>query len=275
MRPMRKMPVLFIGHGSPMNIIEDNPWTRQWEAIAHEINRPSAILMISAHWYTAQTKIQTAPEPSMIYDMYGFPDELYQLEYKSKTEPSVISLVQSVLNGIESVLPDESRGYDHGNYAVLFSMYPEQDIPVIQLSVNHSVDARQWFRIGQALSQLRNDNVLIIGSGNIVHNLSAINPELGPSPYPEAEAFDQWVNYLVQNISNSDEVNTSVLEELLFWENAEGSDLAAQYPDHLAPFYYALGAAFGDSPKLSYSNVEVYCQDYLWGSLSMTSYKWD
>lgn len=270
------LPVLFIGHGSPMNLIEENPWTRAWAEKAAALPKPQAVLMISAHWYTAGSRLQTAPEPEMIYDMYGFPEALYRLKYKARTSPKLIAEVKRRLTGVEPLAEDAVRGYDHGNYAVLFSMYPAQDIPVVQLSVNYEANARQWFRIGQALAPLREQGVLIIGSGNIVHNLRALNPQLENAAYPEARAFDQWIQDMVRQLAAGTENAREVLADLFRWKEQAGAALAAAFPDHLAPFFYSLGAALGTEPASGgpAHQVDVFCRDYLWGSLSMTSFKW-
>lgn len=271
-----KLPVLFIGHGSPMNIIEENPWTKAWAKKASSLPRPRAILMISAHWYTRGSFLQTNPSPEMIYDMYGFPDVLYQMKYEAKTSPELIQDVKRLLQDTEALREDAERGYDHGNYAVLFAMYPEQDIPLVQLSVNAKADARQWFRIGQALAPLREKGVLIIGSGNIVHNLRTLDPRLEKTAYPEAAAFDCFVEDAVRRLSAGGKEAGALLRELLHWEDKPGAELAAAYPDHLAPFYYALGAALGAGAPENVPThaAELFCRDFLWGSLSMTSFMW-
>ncbi len=257
-----KAPVLFIGHGSPMNILEENDWTRTWARLGRELGPLNGILMLSAHWYTKGTFIQTAPEPEMIYDMFGFPEELYSYVYPAKTEPGLISSVRERLSEAQS---DSDRGYDHGAYSVLASTHPEADLPVVQLSIDRSLDARAWFKIGQALAPLRDESILICGSGNIVHNLRAINPALGDQAYPECQAFDESILDLTRRSS----VDKGAQTKLLHWEDLPGAGLAAASPDHLAPFFYTLGASTETTEE-----PEIYCQDYLWGSLSMTSYLW-
>lgn len=264
----KKMPVLFIGHGSPMNLIEENPWTKDWEAMAKKIPTPKAILMISAHWYTKETLLQADAEPSMIYDMYGFPDPIYALQYPAHTSKELIGRVTDLLGS--KVMLQSDRGYDHGAYAPLLKMYPDAKIPVVQLSVNYTVDAREWFALGQLLSPLRDEGVLIIGSGDIVHNLRLINPNLGNTPLPLAEAFEETLLRKLNPTKDNDLVGA------LQWEQIEGAQVAAQYPDHLAPLFYCLGAVLGagDAKQLALEPYVMSAHDYVWGSLSMTSLSW-
>lgn len=171
-----KMPALFIGHGSPINAIENNEYTANCSKIAHKIPRPKAILAISAHWYTDGTRITDEAHPKMIYDMYGFPDELYNVEYKAKGAPELALFTKNLIK--RDVKTDNSWGYDHGTWSVLYKMYPEADIPVYQLSVDRKANASVHFQIGQQISELREKGVLIFASGNVVHNLSKINWEM-------------------------------------------------------------------------------------------------
>lgn len=257
-------PVVFIGHGSPMNLIEANPWTTEWERLGRELPRPRAILIISAHWYTRDNGVQSDPQPAMIYDMYGFPPPIYELQYPAATSPDLIARVQERLGS--EVAAIANRGYDHGAYAPLLKMYPEADIPVVQLSSNAALDARAWFALGQNLAPLRQEGILIIGSGNIVHNLRQLNMAMSNRAYPECVAFDRAIASAVDPQRGND------LAAALHWEELPGASLAAAYPDHLSPFYYTLGAAMGSGDALP--AVEILTQDYLMGTLSMTSYVW-
>ncbi|WP_295787749.1 class III extradiol ring-cleavage dioxygenase [uncultured Veillonella sp.] len=268
MSTKEKMPVVFIGHGSPMNLIEENPWTKTWEDMAQKIPTPKAILMISAHWYTDKTLLQSDEEPSMIYDMYGFPDPIYELEYGAPTSKALIHRVKDLLG--DKVVLQDNRGYDHGAYAPLLKMYPEAQIPVVQLSVNYKLNARQWFALGQLLSPLREEGVLIIGSGDIVHNLRLINPSLGTTALPPAEAFEESL------LRKLDPTKDNDLLGALHWEAIPGAKVAAEHPDHLAPLFYCLGAVLGPGSieALALTPYALYTHDYVWGSLSMTSLSW-
>jgi len=169
----KRMPALFVGHGSPMNAIEDNEYTRGWEKIGREIPKPKAILSISAHWYTNGSRITDAPHPNMVYDMYGFPKALYNVVYKPEGSPELAELTQTLIT--KDVKIDNSWGCDHGTWSVLSKMYPEADIPVVQLSIDSSASAETQFNIGEQISALRDRGILIVGSGNIIHNLARIN----------------------------------------------------------------------------------------------------
>jgi 4,5-DOPA dioxygenase extradiol len=250
-----KQALLFIGHGSPMTIIEDSAWTEYWEQLGKTLPTPKAILMVSAHWYTEATYIQADPNPEMIYDMYGFPPEIYKKVYPAKTSMELIARVQQLLQGTSEVQA-VSRGYDHGCYAPLMRMYPKADIPLVQLSIDARKGTPQWYALGQALKPLRDEGVLIIGSGNEVHNLRAMDFN-EKSIYPQCQAFD---DALVEAVTSGE------IATLLDWKNLEGADLSAAYPDHLAPLFYVLGAMDAGKP------VQVFNRNLLYGSMSMTSY---
>jgi len=248
-------PLLFIGHGSPMTIIDDSPWTEKWAQLGKTLPTPKAILMVSAHWYIDATYIQSGPNPAMIYDMYGFPQEIYEKIYAAKTSPELITRVKHLLEGTAEVKA-ESRGYDHGCYAPLMRMVPKADIPLVQLSIDALKGTPHWYALGQALRPLRDEGILIIGSGNEVHNLRAMDFN-EKSIYPQCQAFDDAL---------VDAITSGRKAEVLNWKNLEGAALSAAYPDHLAPLLYVLGAMDADEP------VQVFNRDLLYGSMSMTGY---
>lgn len=251
----RKMPVLFIGHGSPMNAIENNAFTRSWEELAEKIPKPKAILSISAHWYTKGTRITGEATPKMVYDMYGFPDALYKFTYKTKGAPDLATLTRELIKS-DTIL-DNSWGYDHGTWSVLSRMYPKADIPVYQLSVDSSASAKRHFQIGQEISALREKGVLILGSGNIVHNLSKINWEM-EGGYPWAIEFDDYIKRKIMK---------KEYEDVIHFERAGDSYKSAfLIPDHFYPLLYVLGAT-REEDKLS-----IFNNSCLLGSMSMTSY---
>jgi len=247
--------MLFIGHGSPMTIIEDSPWTEKWKELGRTLPTPKAILMVSAHWYTDATLIQADPNPAMIYDMYGFPREIYEKVYPASTSPELITRVQQLLKG-KAEVKTVSRGYDHGCYAPLMRTYPKADIPLVQLSIDAHKGTLHWYALGQALKPLRDEGVLIIGSGNEVHNLREMVFD-EKVVYPPCQAFD---DALVEAVTSGD------IDTLLNWKNLEGAALSAAYPDHLAPLFYVLGAMHAGE------SIEVFNRDLLYGSMSMTSY---
>jgi len=249
------MPALFVGHGSPMNAIEDNEYTRNWAKIAGEIPKPTAILAVSAHWYTTGSRITDEEYPKMVYDMYGFPDELYKVEYKAKGSPELAHLTKDIVK--RNVKIDNSWGYDHGTWSVLSKMYPGADIPVYQLSVDSSVSAETHFQIGQALSALREKGVLILGSGNVVHNLEKIHWGM-TGGHPWAVEFDHYIK---------DKIISRQYQDVINYENAgKSSELAFFTPEHFYPLLYVLGAAKEDD------QVSIFNDSCVMGSLSMTSY---
>ena len=253
--PGLKMPVLFIGHGSPMNAIRDNKYTRNWVAIANKVPRPKAILSISAHWYTQGSRISDALHPKTVYDMYGFPDELYRVKYHPNGSPETANLVKSFVAG--DITTDNSWGIDHGSWSVLCKMYPDADIPLLQLSVDMNAGPEVHFQTGREISRLREQGVLILGSGNVVHNLAEIGWGIDGG-FPWAEAFDLYVK---------DSIIRKQYRDVISYENAGSSAaLACKFPDHFYPLLYVLGAADADD------RVLVFNDSCTMGSLSMTSY---
>ena len=184
-----RMPVVFLGHGSPMNAIEDNSYARSWAALGQNLPRPQAILVVSAHWMTrGTTLVNVSRRPETIHDFYGFPRELFEMQYPAPGAPEVAQEVVSLLASHHAE-GDESWGLDHGAWSVLVSLYPEADVPVFQLSIDMTKDLPHHVEIGQALRDLRHRGVLILGSGNVVHNLRAMR--YGMRPYDWAQEFDQ------------------------------------------------------------------------------------
>lgn len=254
MNSNKVMPVLFIGHGSPMNAIEDNSFTKEWKNIANEIPKPKAILVISAHWYTNGTRINNSEKPEMIYDMYGFPDELYEVKHPVLGSLELANKVVNLLDGNISI--DNSWGYDHGAWSVLYQMYPNADIPVVQLSIDKNLKPIEHLELGKKMRDLRNEGILIMGSGNVVHNLSLLDwHKVGGFPW--AEDFDE---YIKDKIENKDFIGVTNYKDL------DSSKYAFYTPEHFIPLLYVLGAADKED------NVKIYNDDLLMGSLSMTSY---
>ncbi len=249
------MPVLFVGHGSPMNAIEDNRFTQGWATIAERIGKPKAILSVSAHWYTNGMRIQNAEKSKMVYDMYGFPHELYEVVYPAKGSPEFAQKTRELLGGKPEI--DNSWGLDHGTWSVLGRMYPKADVPVFQLSIDANLDAEKHFEKGKQLRTLREEGVLVFGSGNVVHNLSMINWDMDGG-YSWAEEFDGY-------IKNS--ILTKDFQKAVKYEQAgESAKLAFRTQEHYYPLMYVLGAADESD------GVSVYNDSCVLGSLSMTSY---
>jgi 4,5-DOPA dioxygenase extradiol len=255
---MSKMPVIFIGHGSPMNAIEHNSYTNNWLKIAQELPKPKAILVISAHWYTKDTRIMDDLHPKTIYDMYGFPKELYEIEYKATGAPELAHFTKSLIG--KDTIVDNSWGYDHGAWSVLHVMYPNADIPVFQLSVNKNAAAAEHYELGKKLASLRNKDVLILASGNVVHNLSRVDFSM-EGGYEWANEFD---NYIKENILSQNH------QAIINYEKAgDIARLSFSIPDHFYPLLYVLGASASED------KITVYNDSCVAGSLSMTCYKWD
>lgn len=196
------MPLLFVGHGSPMNIVQTNDFTKSLHSAGKGLPRPRLILCVSAHWVTDGTFVTGTDNPKQIYDFYGFPDELYRVIYNPAGSPKDAEQVARLGRSVP-VSPDSRWGIDHGTWAILHHLYPQADIPVIQLSLDGSKDEAEHFELAAFLQPLRAEGVLIIGSGNIVHNLRLISwQQFGEEPYPWAAAFDAQVKEALEKRNN-------------------------------------------------------------------------
>ena len=231
------MPAIFFGHGNPMNAIEQNDYTRKWNAIGSRIARPRAILCVSAHWYVPGAAVTVSTAPRTIHDFGGFPRPLYEVQYPAPGDPELARRVQQLLAPLPIVL-DERWGLDHGTWSVLCHVYPNADIPVVQLSIDETQPAAFHYDIGQRLAPLREEGVLIVGSGNLVHNLHtyAWGKHL-PEPYDWAVRFEERA----REILLSGEYGPLVHYEKLGRE----AMLSVPTPDHYLPLLYVLGAGSG------------------------------
>lgn len=253
---MSKMPMLFVGHGSPMNAIEDNRYTRGWKEIAEQIPKPESIISISAHWYTKGTKIMNEENPKTIHDMYGFPKELYEIFYKAQGNRELAGKVKNLISKQSAF--DNSWGIDHGTWSVLVHMYPERNIPVFQISIDAAAPPEVHYQIGKELKSLRNQGVLLFGSGNIVHNLGLIDWGIEDKGFEWAYQFDDYIKESIINRNHETVINYLHLEKT--------AKLAVPTPEHFYPILYILGAS-DEEDKIS-----VYNNSCMLGSLSMTSY---
>jgi 4,5-DOPA dioxygenase extradiol len=240
--PARRMPVIFIGHGSPMNAIRDNPFTRALTAWGLALPRPAAILSVSAHWLSqGGTGVDIQARPATIHDFRGFPQELQEMQYPAPGAPMFARAAISAVKQTR-VEPTHEWGLDHGTWTVLKHLYPKADVPVFQLSIDYDQPPAYHYAIGRDLASLREQGVLIMGSGNVVHNLRATDcgaPE-GPPTRAWAQEFDVAVK---QALAGRDD------KRLLAYQALDGANMAVPTPDHYYPFLYALGAAPGEAPR--------------------------
>ena len=227
-----RFPTVFIGHGSPMNAIVDSPFTRALHQLGKKLPRPQAVLVISAHWETAGTFVSTNPSPKTIYDFGGFADQLYQQVYEPKGHPD---LAKATLAAIEGAKGEPNMGLDHGAWTVLKHVFPNADIPVFQLSLDYRKPPAYHYRLAQQLKRLRNKGVLILGSGNIVHNLrrSAWGQE-NAKPFDWAVEFDQKIWKYLENRNDNALINYHLI--------GNAAQLSVPTNDHYLPLIYTLAA---------------------------------
>ena len=256
-----KMPVLFIGHGSPMNAIEDNEFSKRWQQMGKEIRTPKAVVVVSAHWLTKGTQVTAMPNPKTIHDFGGFPQALFDVQYPAPGSPELASEIQKLITN-PAVELDHDWGLDHGTWSVVKHMYPDVDIPVLQLSIDYYKPAAYNYELAKQLLSLRKKGVLIIGSGNMVHNLRMVawdklnEPEYG---------FD-WA--LEMNDIFKNKISNGFHKELIQYEKLNKSaTLAIPSPDHYYPLLYIL-ALQTDNDKVEFFNDKA-----VGGSLTMTSVK--
>lgn len=250
-----RMPVLFIGHGSPMNAIENSSFTHVLSECGQRLPKPSAIVAISAHWMTADgTGVTANAHPKTIHDFGGFPQALFDMQYPAPGQTALAAQVKEMLSPIAHLTMD--WGLDHGTWSVLHHLYPKADIPVIQVSMDQTKDGNYHYSVGQRLASLRDQGVLIIGSGNVVHNLRYVEniPERGTASALWAQQFDDAVKEALANR------NDQLLTE---YQRMPGAARSVQTPEHYWPLLYILGAGHADgAPKTIYESFQL-------GTLSM------
>lgn len=256
-----KMPVLFIGHGSPMNAIEDNIFSKRWQQMGKEIPTPKAVVVVSAHWLTKGTMVTAMSNPKTIHDFGGFPQALFDVQYPAPGSPELATEIQKLITN-PAVELDHDWGLDHGTWSVVKHMYPDADIPVLQLSIDYYKPAAYHYELAKQLLALRKKGVLIIGSGNMVHNLRMVawdklsEPEYG---------FD-WA--LEMNDIFKNKISNGFHKELIQYEKLhKAATLAIPTPDHYYPLLYIL-ALQTDNDKVEFFNDKA-----VGGSLTMTSVK--
>ena len=232
------LPAVFFGHGNPMNAITENTYTEGWSAIGRSIPRPKAILAISAHWYVPQTGVTISTAPRTIHDFGGFPRELYKVEYPAPGDPELARRVQRLLAPLPVAL-DDRWGLDHGTWSVLKHVYPDADVPIVQLSIDETQPAAFHYELGKRLATLRQEGVLIVGSGNLVHNLHAYAwGRHVVDPYDWAVRFEQQTR---------DMLKAGEQEPLVNYERlGRDAQLAIPTPDHYLPLLYVIASRQGD-----------------------------
>ncbi len=254
------MPVLFLGHGSPMNAILENEYVAKFRELGRELTRPKAILCVSAHWETNGTYVTAMENPKTIHDFGGFPQALFDVQYPAKGSPEIAQTTKDLVTTTEVGL-DDKWGLDHGSWSVIKHLYPNADIPVLQMSIDYGKPPRYHYELGKQLSALREKGVLIVGSGNMVHNLRLIdwkrlNDNYG---YDWAEEVNEKMKAFITSGDHQSLID--------FQKQGEAFRMAIPSPEHYLPLLYALGL------KRENEDVELFNDQAVGGSVTMTSLK--
>ncbi len=253
-----KTPLLFIGHGSPMNGIEDNEFSGQWVTLGKELTPPKAVLCISAHWFTRGTFVTAMEKPQTIHDFGGFPKQLFDVQYPAPGDPALAKETASLIHKTDVGL-DHEWGLDHGTWTVVRRMFPEAKIPVLQLSIDYTKGVQYHYELAKELSTLRKKGVLIIGSGNMVHNLGILDWNLKATGYDWAIEMNEKFKQLITNGDHAPLINYQTL--------GQAAKLSIPTPEHYLPLIYTL-ALKEENESASFFNDKT-----LMGSISMTSVK--
>ena len=257
--PTDKMPVFFLGHGSPMNAIEENEFVAGWRNAGKTIPKPNAILCISAHWETRGTYVTVMEQPRTIHDFGGFPQELFNVQYPAPGSPELAQEVEKIIKKTD-VRPDDKWGLDHGCWSVLKHLYPEADVPIVQMSLDYDQSPQYHYELGKELGQLRNKGILIVGSGNIVHNLRMLAWDKLEKP---GFGYD-WTNEVNGKVNNL--ILSGDYKPLINYElQGEAFKLAIPTPEHYLPLLYALAL------KEENDEISLFNDKPVGGSLTMTS----
>ena len=243
------MPALFLGHGNPMLAIEPNHFADRWWRLGQQLPRPRAILMISAHWYTRGTGITAMAQPRTIHDFGGFPRALFEVQYPAPGDPQLAQQIQQLLAPLPVAL-DQRWGLDHGCWALLKHMYPAADIPVLQLSIDATQPPAFHYQLGQQLAALRQQGVMLIGSGNVVHNLGMVEFGDHVPPLPWAVEYELWAKSQIQQGKHAPLID--------YLNSHPAARLASPSPDHYLPLLYILGAQLpGDEVSFPIEGIDL------------------
>jgi 4,5-DOPA dioxygenase extradiol len=254
---MTTMPAAFIGHGNPMNALETNRYTQAWRSFGAAVPRPRAILVVSAHWYINATAVTAMPRPRTIHDFFGFPQQLFDVDYPAPGLPELAEEISDIVKPTWVGADIDSWGIDHGTWSVLVHAFPDADIPVTQLSINADKGFDYHLELGAKLAPLRENGVLILGSGNVVHNLGGVNRAMPDAGYDWAQRFDSDAKETMLD----DPLNAARLDAHRDFRHAVPT------PDHFLPLLYLAGLA-----GASKGGADVLVDGYAYGSLSMTAY---
>ena len=252
-----KLPACFIGHGSPMNTLESNRYTAAWREFGESLPRPRAILAISAHWFIAATALTAMAYPRVIHDFYGFPQALFHFDYPAPGAPEIAGEIAAMVRPGFVALDSDSWGLDHGTWSVLAHMFPKADIPVLQLSIHAGEDLGYHVALGRQLAPLRDNGILIVCSGNVVHNLRRLDRLRSDSAFDWAEDFDNRVKAIM----------TTHPEELLNIGSHPAYSLAVPTPEHFLPLAYLAGLAAAEGKP-----AQILVEGGVMGALTMTSF---
>ena len=250
------MPLLFVGHGSPMNAIEETEFTKGWKKAANELPQPKAIICVSAHWQTKGTFLTAMEKPKTIHDFYGFPKALFDVEYPAPGSLALAEQTKNIIQKTEAQL-DETWGLDHGCWSVVKQMYPNADVPVIEMSMDYTRSPQWHYELAKDLAALRKKGILIIGSGNIVHNLSMMNWHRPDNGFDWAEEANKKIKALVLDNAHQQLENYNSLGREM--------QLSVPTPEHFLPLLYVLGLKEKEE-KVSFFNDKT-----VYGTISMTS----
>jgi 4,5-DOPA dioxygenase extradiol len=244
-----RLPTVFVGHGNPMNALQDNPWTRAWATLGERLPHPRAVLAISAHWYVPFSAVTAMSAPPTIHDFGGFPRELYAVRYAARGDTALATTVQELLGPVPVAL-DDAWGLDHGTWSVLCHMYPKADVPVVQLSIDETQPVGFHHQLGMRLRPLRDEGVLVLGSGDIVHNLHTYAwGRRAQEPYDWALRFEAAVRQRLTAGEHRDLIDYAAL--------GEDALLSVPTPEHYLPLLYVLGASHrGETPSFPVSGMD-------------------